>query len=1091
MDNSLNEVVVQLANLLCQLKDSNNEQRNAAEEQLNNEWMAKQPVLLLTGLSNIARNHVDSQMRSHAAILLRRISLNLKGDNDYLWTSLPDDARQYCQMQLIESLNVETDLYVRRKICDTISELYKITVSKGLQWPELIQIVIECTESKKGEHRESAFKIISNVPSLIADYDIPTLKNVFNIALSDASEQVRISALEAVVNFMLEMNQDEVQQMFDLIPFMLNVLPPLANETGEDSLVNGIIYLIDLADSIPKCLKSVLEDVVTFMTELMKNEKFEDSTRQTALELLLTISESIPSLVRKSPTFQQQVIPVVLKWMTELDDDESWYTTEDLDDDENDTNSDVAEQAMDRIARSLGGKYVLPMTFELIPLMLQSQDWKERHAALMTISAIGEGCVKVMIDELDKVLDLIIPHLNDPHPRVRHAACHAIGQMSTDFADVIQIKFHDKILNALIPVMNDQYPRVQAHSAAALVNFAEEVQKQHLAGHLDNIFQHLLILLNNPKKYVQEQAITAIATVADSAEEEFIKYYDSIMPYLINILHNANNKEYRLLRGKTMECASLIALAVGKEIFSKNAIEFINILSQTQASIKESDDPQIPYLMAAWARICKILGKDFIPYLEIVIPPLLESAKKSPEVALIDNDEEDIEKKYSEEDGWEFIGLEGQKLGIKTTFLEEKCIAVEMLVCYAQELEEGFQMYAEEVMEIVVPLLKFYFYDDIRHSAAITIPELFNSMVKSNKYTHENLLNIWHNVCKEMLDIINRELDTTFLCKIYMSLQKCIEYLGNSCLTPELLEFFTNSTISQLDEYIQRTQRRTEYRNDQDHDAEDEENLQEEEADEDALLNEISKAIHLILKTHGTAYLPYFNNLVPIVDRFMNEINDIAAIQWAFCVYADLIEFTQAASWDYQGHFLEKMVSGISSPTADIRHTAACGIGLCAKFGGDVYGPACAASLPALVAVINDPNSRSQENILATEICISALGKICRYNNSHFNVNEVLPIWFNALPILEDVDEAEQTYEYLLELLEARNSIILTQDNLPKLVGIFTDVVTAQILSVEMTTYMINTVKTILSQCDENTKQSLWNSLTPDKQKFLTDTGFL
>jgi len=41
--------------------------------------------------------------------------------------------------------------------------------------------------------------------------------------------------------------------------------------------------------------------------------------------------------------------------------------------------------------------------------------------------------------------------------------------------------------------------------------------------------------------------------------------------------------------------------------------------------------------MAAWARICKILGKDFIPYLNIVIPPLLESAKKSPEVALIDS----------------------------------------------------------------------------------------------------------------------------------------------------------------------------------------------------------------------------------------------------------------------------------------------------------------------------------------------------------------------------------------------------------------------------------------------------------------------
>lgn len=73
-------------------------------------------------------------MRSHAAILLRRISLNIKGENEYLWTSLPDDARQYCQMQLLESLNVETDLFVRRKICDTISELYKITISKGCKY---------------------------------------------------------------------------------------------------------------------------------------------------------------------------------------------------------------------------------------------------------------------------------------------------------------------------------------------------------------------------------------------------------------------------------------------------------------------------------------------------------------------------------------------------------------------------------------------------------------------------------------------------------------------------------------------------------------------------------------------------------------------------------------------------------------------------------------------------------------------------------------------------------------------------------------------------------------------------------------------
>jgi len=36
--------------------------------------------------------------------------------------------------------------------------------------------------------------------------------------------------------------------------------------------------------------------------------------------------------------------------------------------------------------------------------MLQNPDWKHRYAALMTISAIGEGCEKVMNNQLDNIL---------------------------------------------------------------------------------------------------------------------------------------------------------------------------------------------------------------------------------------------------------------------------------------------------------------------------------------------------------------------------------------------------------------------------------------------------------------------------------------------------------------------------------------------------------------------------------------------------------------------------------------------------------------------------------------------------------------
>lgn len=59
--------------------------------------------------------------------------------------------------------------------------------------------------------------------------------------------------------------------------------------------------------------------------------------------------------------------------------------------------------------------------------------------------------------------------------------------------------------------------------------------------------------------------MTTIATVADTAEEKFLHYYDRFMPNLKYIMQNALSSDYRMLRGKTIECISLIGLAVGKE----------------------------------------------------------------------------------------------------------------------------------------------------------------------------------------------------------------------------------------------------------------------------------------------------------------------------------------------------------------------------------------------------------------------------------------------------------------------------------------------------------------------------------------------
>ncbi len=84
---------------------------------------------------------------------------------------------------------------------------------------------------------------------------------------------------------------------------------------------------------------------------------------------------------------------------------------------DSDSNAVVAECALDRLACGLGGKSVFPHIMSITPTMLQSPDWKHRHAALMAISASGEGCHKQMEPYLPQVMDGVINFIQDPHPR--------------------------------------------------------------------------------------------------------------------------------------------------------------------------------------------------------------------------------------------------------------------------------------------------------------------------------------------------------------------------------------------------------------------------------------------------------------------------------------------------------------------------------------------------------------------------------------------------------------------------------------------------------------------------------------------------
>ncbi|XP_023822132.1 importin-5 [Oryzias latipes] len=1031
--------------LLGNLMSPDNNVRKQAEETYDNIPGQNKISFLLHAIRDAS---AAEEVRQMAAVLLRRL---LSSSFEEIYPGLTLEMQTAVKTELLSSIQQESSPNIRKKVCDIAAELCRNLVDDdgNNQWPEVLKFLFDSVNSEDVGLREAALHVFWNFPGIFGNQQqhyLEVIKRMLVQCMQDqAHPQIQNLAARAAAAFVLsnEGNTALLKHFADLLPGILQVVNESCYQ-GDDSVLKS---LVEIADTAPKYLRPNLEATLQLCLKLCSDTNLANMQRQLALEVIVTLSETAAAMLRKHTAIVAQSVPQMLAMMVDLEDDEEWAMADELEDDDFDSNAVAGESALDRIACGLGGKIILPIIKQHIMQMLQNSDWKYRHAGLMALSAIGEGCHQQMEAILQEIVSYVLLFCSDFHPRVRYAACNAIGQMATDFAPTFQKKFHDKVIAALLQTMEDQnFPRVQAHAAAALINFTEDCPKSILIPYLDNLLQHLHVimvgklneLIQKGNKLVLEQVVTSIASVADTAEEKFVPYYDLFMPPLKHIVENAMQKELRLLRGKTIECISLIGLAVGKEKFMPDASAVMQLLLKTQTDFNdlEDDDPQISYMISAWARMCKILGKEFQQYLPVVMGPLMKTASIKPEVALLDTqDMEDM----SEDDGWEFVNLgDQQSFGIKTAGLEEKATACQMLVCYAKELKEGFVGYTEQVVKLMVPLLKFYFHDGVRVAAAESMPLLLEcAQVRGPEY----LTQMWLFMCDALIKAIGTEPDSDVLSEIMHSFAKCIELMGDGCLNNEHFEELGGILKGKLEEHFKNQELRQTKRQDEDYDEQVEETLKDEDENDVYILTKVSDILHSVFSSYKEKVLPWFEQLLQLIVQLISSAQPWADRQWGLCIFDDVVEHCSPASFKYAEYFLQPMLQSLCDKSPEVRQAAAYGVGVMAQFGGDNYRPFCSEALPLLVTVIQAPDSRSKENVNATENCISAVGKLMRFRPECVNVNEVLPHWLGWLPLNEDKEEAVHTFDFLCDLIESNNPIVLGPDNanLPKIFVIIAD----------------------------------------------------
>ena len=1012
--------------------------------------------MLTRGGAQILRASQAWECRSHAAVLIRQtLARDVK-----VWQALTPEMQNAAKAELLNSLRDEQDRRVWLKVCNTVAELATVVVEEN-SWPELLGFLFQCVQSGEERLLESALiifaEMVSEGVSAQLQQQVDTLHGVLGHCLGHAGKSVRLAALRATSNFIRELEETQDRDKFqNLLPHMLRTLEAALQQGDTLDAEAALKMFIDVADTQPRFLRRQLLQVVGTMLAIVESGDFDDDIRQLASEFLLTLAEAreaAPGMMRKLPDFVQRLFVCIMAFLLDIEDDPKWHTADEAFENEGQGELfDVGQDGLDRLALSMGGNSVMPIASQVLQAYLQDQDWRKRHAVMIALAQIAEGCQKLMLKQgISSTTDICVRCIQDPHPKVRWAACQAIGQLSTDLGPDLQLQEYARLVPALLAAMDDASPRVQAHATCAMVNFSEALDEEEevLAPYLDQLVGKLLALLSSQYKMVAEGALTALASIADSAKDMFEKYYATVVPLLMQIMTGTTDDDHRAMRAKAMECVSIVGMAVGKERFRPDAPKVMEALAFIQQHTK--DDEYATYMLQAWTRICKCLGEEFVPYLQYVMPALLQSAQLEPDVKITDIvDEDDLKVEDDDEDA-EVLVLGGKKISIRTSVLEEKATATTMMVQYIQELRAAFFPYIEEVVRIFTPLMQFYYHEEVRMAAASAVPELLKAaqeaVEKGCGKDQAWVAQLLEFTFGPLLQAMKIEPEPAVLCGQLEAVAEVVAVAGKMNLVDQAKvgEIFTHLGAI-IKDSAERRAERLERVKDEDFDEEEMEALEEENEVEDEILDAVAECIGALLRLFHSAVLPHIEQFLPEFMAMLQRTPNEKRI--AICLVDDIIEHASegqpCATSKYLQPFLPVLLQHCASDHEDLRHCSAYGLGICAhKLAAD-FSPAVGQTVQVLTQCLQDPRAREKDWGMATDNVISALGRVLEHQAAAVGAldpalgGQLGSGWLSFLPIRHDKDEAKQVHEQLCRFVEAQDPRILGANNanLPGIVAV-------------------------------------------------------
>ncbi|KAJ6421158.1 hypothetical protein OIU84_028525 [Salix udensis] len=775
---------------------------------------------------------------------------------------------------LLDCLNTESSIEILHKISDFVATIATKEVRLGNEWPELLEFVYESISSDSDSEEKVKcaisllFKLIPQcaVEDMVISIDsfYESLVDIFDS--EEMSSEVKVEAALASIRFLCHWTNrwDHDRYSTVLLVEIVLTISTLIEQRSDKDLQALVDELTVLAKEKPWSLSSQFDYLVLSVLRIADGVELQDKTKIIALEFVVALAEKRVEgrrMLRGSQLIIPKVLEKILFLLANLEDNPETGTAE------TDIQNLPVVRCLARIAASLGGEVLVNNFLKLFAIHFGAEDWQSRHAAVLFLGIVAEKCSKPekLKQGWNQMAGRIIRSVDeDMHPHVRWAALYTIKQFSKHLKPEFQDKYHEKVMPVLTKAMDDfSNPRVQVQAYLALFDFTWNCSSSTLKPYLKEIVNKLLKQLQKVNPMVQGETLRVLSAVAHSSRDHFAEYYSSVMPYLKVILMTANEELDHNHLADSVECITMVWLAVGKDKIRSDIEMVVQLLFSLQGSKLEENDPMRSQLLQAWARLGKCLGQEFRPYMSVAIPLLIKSAKIGSYVIIPKNPDE-----VDESDGSiRALILGDRKIWIKTKVLEEKLKACEGLYLLADELKEGLSVWIEKVARTLVPRLKFEHSEEIRRVAASAMPVLLKS---SKVATQEGYLersadeSPFKKLCSYVVPALVKALSKESLPEIATvildSLDECLK-MSEHVLDEDQTDLFLKTIMNVLQKISSLSRSRVGAVEGINQTLPDEEN-----GEEQKVYDKAADCLTTFIRTHKNTFSPFIGKLAPCIE---------------------------------------------------------------------------------------------------------------------------------------------------------------------------------------------------------------------------------